>query len=76
MLPPVVFQNKVLITLLGEAVLKFRRNVWHGIHIVLDRPFLANERLKLGFPILHQGADFHKVTLRRRFHEGRIHSVT
>ena len=73
MLPAVVFNNQVAIALLFEPVLNFLGNVWLRIHVILDRPFLADEGLKLGLPTLHQNADFRKLTLRRRLHEGCIH---
>ena len=65
MLPLVVFQNQVLIALLIQTILEFRRNVWTGIHVVLDRPILTDERLKFDFPTVDQNADIRKITLRR-----------
>ena len=52
-LPPIVIQNKVLITLLVESVFNFKWNARQGIHIILDRAFLTHEGLKLDFPSLH-----------------------
>ena len=75
MLPSVVVQNQVIIALLMEPVLKFLWDVWQGVHIILDRPFLADEQLKFDFPALHQNADFGKITLRRFFYEGRVHGT-
>ena len=65
MLPAVVFDNQVGIALVFEPALKFLGNVRQGIHVILDRLVLAEERLKPGFPAPHQWADFRKITLRR-----------
>jgi len=75
MLPPVIFQNQFFVALLLETVVNFRGNVWKGIEIVLDWPVLADERLKFGFPALHQDADFGKITLWYCLYEGYVHSV-
>ena len=65
MLPTVVFQNQVVITLLRKPVLKFVGNVRLWVHVILDRPILTHERLKFDFPAVNQNADFRKLTLRR-----------
>jgi len=69
MLPAVVFQNQILVALLFEAFLNFRRNVWTGIHVKFDQLILADESLKVGFPALVQNADFRKITLRHCLYE-------